>query len=144
MDLLSIFQKRHIKNTPAQIRPGDVVRVHEKIKEGKKERVQIFEGVVISISRGNTLDATFAVRKISFGIGVEKTFPLHLPSVVKVEVIKKIKSRKSKLYYLRNLTEKQIQRKSELKEYVAWEEKKVEVVEETKTESKEENTPSEK
>lgn len=121
MNLLEKYKTKHAKKNIPSIRSGDVIRVHERIKEGKKERIQVFEGIVISIHGGKILDATFCVRKISFGIGVEKIFPLHSPKIIKIETIKKIRSRKSKLYYLRNLTDKQIQKRSELKKYVVWE-----------------------
>lgn len=120
MNLMQIFQQKYIKKSIPNIKTGDVVRVHEKIKEGKKERIQIFEGIITNIKKGKNLDASFTVRKISFGIGVEKTFPIHLPTIVKIETIKKIKNRKSKLYYLRKLTDRQIKKRSELKEYAVW------------------------
>jgi len=83
-------------------RPGDSVKVHIRIIEGNKERVQIFEGVVIRRRRG-LMDATFTVRKISHGVGVEKTFALHSPRLNKVEIVSRGKIRRSKLYYLRGL-----------------------------------------
>lgn len=124
MDLLKTFQTRHAKKTVPNLHTGDIVRVHEKIKEGKKERIQIFEGIVMAIHAGTGLDATFTVRKVSFGIGVEKTFPLHMPNIVKIETVKKLKNKRSKLYYLRNLTDKQIRRKSELGKFVTWNDSK--------------------
>jgi len=120
MNLLNTFQSRHIKKSIPALRTGDIVRVHEKIKEGKKERIQIFEGIVISIHGGRGLDATFTARKMSFSIGVEKTFPLHMPTIVKIETVKRLRNKRSKLYYLRNLTNKQIGRKSELSKFVVW------------------------
>lgn len=120
MKIIEDFQKKHMKKTIPNINSGDIVRVHERIKEGKKERIQIFEGIVIATHRKKNLDATFKVRKISFGIGVEKTFPLHAPNVNKVEIIKSIKNKQSKLYYLRNLTDKQIKRKGELAKFAVW------------------------
>ena len=86
---------------PGQFEVGDTVRVHNKIKEGNRERVQMFEGVVMKIQNGG-LRKTFTVRKISNGIGVEKTWPLHSPSVDRVEVVRKGKVRRAKLYYLRD------------------------------------------
>ncbi len=83
--------------------PGDLVRVHVKIKEGDKERIQIFQGTVIQ-RRGDGSGATFSVRKVSQGIGVERTFPLHSPNLAKVEVLKMMKVRRAKLFYLRDLT----------------------------------------
>jgi large subunit ribosomal protein L19 len=82
--------------------PGDTVKVHVKIKEGEKERIQVFEGIVISKRKGMS-NATFTVRKISYGIGVERIFPLHSPSIDKIEVMSRGRVRRSKLYYLRNL-----------------------------------------
>jgi large subunit ribosomal protein L19 len=84
------------------VRPGFTVRVHERIKEGDKERVQVFEGLVIRVHKGATLaDTTFTVRRIASGIGVEKTFPLHSPNITKIEVKKVAKVRRSKLFFLR-------------------------------------------
>lgn len=111
------------KNIPV-LKAGDVVRVHQKVKEGNKERIQVFEGVVIRARGGKNLDGTFTVRRVSGGIGVEKIFPIHLPSIVKVEKIKALKLRASRLYYLRDLTPKQIKRKArgEISGFVSWEE----------------------
>lgn len=81
---------------------GDKVKVHVKIKEGEKERIQVFEGIVVSNRKGTT-NATFTVRKISYGIGVERIFPLHSPIIDKIEVVTKGRVRRSKIYYLRNL-----------------------------------------
>ena len=86
-------------------RPGDTVKVHIRIIEGSKERVQMFQGVVLKRKRG-TMDASYTVRKISHGIGVEKTFALHNPRIEKIEVIMRGRVRRSRLYYLRNLTGK--------------------------------------
>ncbi len=96
-----IEQEQMRKDIPA-FRAGDTVRVHVKIKEGDKERVQAFEGTVIRIRRGG-INATFTVRKISFGQGVERIFPLHSPSIEKVELRRSGRVRRAKLYYLRNL-----------------------------------------
>lgn len=88
------------------IAPGQTVRVHQKIKEGEKERTQIFEGTVIAISAGHGISKTFTVRKVVEGIGVEKIFPFHSPNVLKVEITKTPKARRAKLYYLRGRTGK--------------------------------------
>lgn len=82
-------------------RPGDTVAVHIRIVEGNKERIQIFQGVVLKYSRG-TMDASFTVRKVSHGVGVEKTFPLHNPRVEKIELVTRGRVRRSRLYYLRS------------------------------------------
>lgn len=102
--LLEKIEKTHLKKVPA-LRPGDVVRVHQKITEGKKERVQVFEGVVLRV-KGGGLRQSFLVRKISFGIGVEKNFLIHAPNIVKIEVKKRAKVRQAYLTYLRKLTGK--------------------------------------
>ncbi|MHB1628994.1 MAG: 50S ribosomal protein L19 [Bacilli bacterium] len=85
-----------------KFRSGDTVRVYVKVREGARERVQMFEGVVIK-RRGSAVSATFTVRKISYGVGVERTFPLHTPKIDKLEVAKRGKVRRAKLYYLRKL-----------------------------------------
>ena len=90
------------KRTLPAFRPGDQVKVHYRIREGEKERVQVFQGVVIRHARGG-LGATFTVRKVSFGVGVERTFPVHSPVVDKIEVVTRGDVRRAKLYYLRKL-----------------------------------------
>ncbi|MBA4602437.1 50S ribosomal protein L19 [Thermoactinomyces mirandus] len=85
-----------------QFRAGDTLRVHVRVKEGQRERIQVFEGVVIQ-RRGGGISETFTVRKISYGVGVERTFPLHSPRIEKIEVIRRGKVRRAKLYYLRKL-----------------------------------------
>jgi large subunit ribosomal protein L19 len=82
--------------------PGDTVKVHVKIKEGEKERIQVYQGVVISKRKGMT-NATFTVRKVSYGVGVERVFPLHSPIIDKIEVVARGRVRRAKIYYLRNL-----------------------------------------
>jgi large subunit ribosomal protein L19 len=83
-------------------RPGDTLRVHVKVREGSRERIQVFEGVVIK-RRGTGISKTFTVRKISYGVGVERAFPLHSPKLDKIEVVRRGRVRRAKLYYLRNL-----------------------------------------
>ena len=83
-------------------RPGDTVKVHVKVREGSRERIQVFEGVVIK-RRGTLASETFTVRKISYGVGVERTFPKHTPKIDKIEVVRRGKVRRAKLYYLRSL-----------------------------------------
>ena len=94
-------ERTQLTTRPA-IKPGDTVRVHVKVREGDKERIQVFEGVVIGMHRGGTR-ASFTVRKVSFGQGVERIFPLHSPTIAKVEVMRSSKVRRAKLYYLRDL-----------------------------------------
>ncbi|MCP4681512.1 MAG: 50S ribosomal protein L19 [Desulfobacterales bacterium] len=102
MNVIDTLEKEHMRADILDFRPGDTVRVHAKIKEGDKERVQIFQGVVIRKRHGNT-GATFTVRKISYGIGVERIFPLHSPLLDKVEIVSRGKVRRARLYYLRKL-----------------------------------------
>ena len=101
MSTLDIVEKAQLTERPA-MKSGDTVRVHVKVREGDKERIQVFEGVVIGVHRGGTR-ASFTVRKVSFGQGVERIFPLHSPTIAKVEVIRSSKVRRAKLYYLRDL-----------------------------------------
>lgn len=102
MSLIDLAEQRQLKTDVEPFDVGDTVKVHVIIKEGDKERIQVFKGDVIS-KRGRGLGATFTVRKISFGIGVERIFPLHSRAIKKVEVVKKGKIRRAKLYYLRDL-----------------------------------------
>ncbi|MBE3552995.1 MAG: 50S ribosomal protein L19 [Kyrpidia tusciae] len=92
------------KDIPA-FRPGDTLRVHVKVREGNRERIQVFEGVVIK-RRGGGISETFTVRKVSYGVGVERTFPLHSPVIDKIELVRRGRVRRAKLYYLRELTGK--------------------------------------
>lgn len=85
-----------------KFRPGDTLRVHVKVREGTRERIQLFEGVVIK-RRGTSVSATFTVRKVSYGVGVERAFPLHSPKLERIELVRRGKVRRAKLYYLRNL-----------------------------------------
>ncbi|MBQ4177569.1 MAG: 50S ribosomal protein L19 [Lachnospiraceae bacterium] len=99
-DIIKEIEQEQLKAEVPQFRVGDTVRVHARIKEGEKERIQVFEGVVLK-KQGGSNRATFTVRKNSNGVGVEKTWPLHSPSVVKVEVVRLGKVRRAKLNYLR-------------------------------------------
>ena len=101
MDLMQSFTQKHLKAEPPVVTVGDTVRVHLKVKEGNRERIKIFEGTVIAKKHGG-IEETFTVRRISYGIGVEKVFPLHAPSIEKVEVVRHGKVRRAKLYYLRD------------------------------------------
>lgn len=118
----AILTKYTKKNVPA-VKSGDTVKVSIKVREGAKERVQAFEGLVIAVQHGKGLDGSFTVRKESFGIGVERVFPLHSPRIVKVERIKQSKVRQSKLYYMRELSGKNARLKDVNRDHVLWEEK---------------------
>ena len=101
MDMIKAFTSEQLKETLPAFNIGDTVRVSNKIKEGNRERIQMFEGTVIA-KHGGGISATFTVRRISYGVGVEKTFPVHSPNVVDVKVIRHGKVRRAKLYYLRD------------------------------------------
>ncbi|MFW5791346.1 MAG: 50S ribosomal protein L19 [Desulfohalobiaceae bacterium] len=102
MELLRQIEREHMRIDLPEFRAGDTIKVHVRIIEGEKERIQVFQGTVIKVRRGTT-DATFTVRKISNGIGVERVFPMHSPSIEKIEVVTQGKVRQSRIYYLRNL-----------------------------------------
>lgn len=125
--LLTQTEAQYKKKNIPDPRPGDVVRVHQIIKEGDKERVQIFEGIVISRRHGQELGASFTVRKIAAGnIGVEKTFPLHSPSVIKVERLRSSRVRRAKLLYLRDVKTSKMKLKGEKASPLVWEEPEAE------------------
>ena len=105
MNIIEMLEKEQLKADVPQFSPGDTVRVHAKIVEGSRERIQIFEGVVIG-RQGTGLREMFTVRRISYGIGVERMFPVHSPRVDKIEVVRRGAVRRAKLYYLRKLTGK--------------------------------------
>ncbi len=102
MDLIREATQEYLKSDIPEFRPGDTVRVHVRLREGEKERIQVFEGVVIARDHGG-ISETFTVRKVSSGIGVERTFPLHAPSIAKIERARCGRVRRAKLYYLREL-----------------------------------------
>ena len=102
MDNLEHITAAQLKTGIPDFRPGDTVKVHVKVVEGTRSRIQVFEGVCIA-RKGNGITETFMVRKISFGVGVERTFPLHSPTIDKIELERKGDVRRAKLYYLRNL-----------------------------------------
>ncbi len=102
MNKIELLEREQMRMDLPDFIPGDTVKVHVKIKEGEKERLQAFQGVVIS-KRSGTTKATFTVRKVSYGVGVERIFPTHSPSIDRVEVITRGRVRRGKLYYLRNL-----------------------------------------
>ena len=101
MDMLQAFTNEQLKAEIPEINVGDTIRVHNKIKEGSRERIQMFEGTVIA-KHGGGISETFTVRRISYGVGVEKTFPIHSPNVDKILVFREAKVRRAKLYYLRD------------------------------------------
>ena len=101
MKAIETVERPHLTSRP-DMRAGDTVRVHVKVREGDKERIQVFEGSVIALHRGGAR-STFTVRKVSFGQGVERIFPLHSPTIEKIEVIRSAKVRRAKLYFLRDL-----------------------------------------
>ncbi|OLE66051.1 MAG: 50S ribosomal protein L19 [Acidobacteria bacterium 13_1_20CM_2_68_14] len=101
MDFVKLIEQKEIKGTPPAFRVGDSVKVHVKVKEGEKDRIQIFQGMVIAMKGGGT-GATFTVRKISDGVGVERIFPVHSPIISKVDVVRHGRVRRAKLYYLRS------------------------------------------
>ena len=101
MDLIKAFTNEQLKKELPVVNVGDTIRVHNKIKEGTRERIQLFEGTVIA-KHGGGISETFTVRRVAYGVGVEKTFPIHSPNVEKVETIRHGKVRRAKLYYLRD------------------------------------------
>lgn len=105
MDVISLLEQEQLRKDIPDFRPGDTVRVHVKVTEGGRERLQAYEGVVIDRKNGGPRE-TFTVRRVSYGVGVERTFPLHSPKIDRIEVLRKGRVRRAKLYYLRGLTGK--------------------------------------
>lgn len=105
MTIIDQIEKEQLRNDIAPFNIGDTVKVFVKVKEGEKERIQAYEGVVIA-KKGTSVRETFTVRRVSFGIGVERTFPMHSPRIEKVVVVRKGKVRRAKIYYIRNLSGK--------------------------------------
>lgn len=101
MDLLKVFNEKNLTDEAPKVTVGDTVRVHLKVTEGTRERIQVFEGTVIAKKHGGVAE-TFTVRRVSYGVGVEKVFPLHSPVIDKIETIRRGKVRRAKLYYLRD------------------------------------------
>ena len=101
MNPTDLVEQAYLRDDMPDFRAGDTLRVHVRVVEGERERVQVFEGVVIR-SRGSGLSKTFTVRKVSFGVGVERTFPLHSPMIAKIEIAARGDVRRAKLYYLRS------------------------------------------
>lgn len=105
MNLLETIAREQLRTDVPAFRPGDTLRVHVKVREGQRERIQVFEGIVIR-RRGSGISETYTVRKISYGVGVERTFPVHSPKIEKIEAMRRGKVRRAKLYYLRGLSGK--------------------------------------
>lgn len=105
-NLIQEIENKYKKNKVVDVKTGDTVRVHQKIKEGNKERIQVFEGLVIKTSKPNSLTSSIIVRRVSSGVGVEKSFILHSPNITKIEVTKRGKVRRNYLTYIRSLTGK--------------------------------------
>jgi large subunit ribosomal protein L19 len=115
MDLIKSLENEQLKSELTPFNVGDTIKVHVKIKEGNRERIQVFEGIVIK-KQGESNRATFTVRKISYGVGVERTFPIHSPKIEKIEVVRRGKVRRARLFYLRERTGKATKVK-ELRKY---------------------------
>ena len=113
MDALKLISDSSLKAEVPVINVGSTVRVHVKIREGERERIQVFEGTIIAV-KGSGISSTFTVRRVSYGVGVERVFPVHSPNVAKVEVIRNGKVRRSKLYYLRDRVGKSAKVKEKL------------------------------
>lgn len=105
MDIVKVLEQEQLKPNIPVFKPGDTVRVHVKVVEGTRERIQMFEGVVIK-RQGGSARETFTVRRVTYGVGVERTFPVHSPRIEKIDVVRRGIVRRAKLYYLRNLTGK--------------------------------------
>ena len=144
MDIIKSIEHEQLKNKIPDLKVGDTVRVHQRIKEGNRERIQVFEGIIIK-KQGGGVNATFTVRRIAYGVGTEKTFLVHSPLVEKVEVVRVGKARRAKLYYLRNRTGKAAKTKENVgakieSKYIDVKEDLTEAVEETVVETPAEET----
>ena len=113
MDALKLISDSSLKAEVPVINVGSTVRVHVKIREGERERIQVFEGTIIAV-KGSGISSTFTVRRVSYGVGVERVFPVHSPNVAKVELVRNGKVRRSKLYYLRDRVGKSAKVKEKL------------------------------
>ncbi len=102
MNIIETLENEQMRADIPDFKPGDTIRVHARIKEGEKERIQVFQGFVLRKRKGKT-GATFTVRKVSYGIGVERVFPLHSPNIDKVELVSRGRVRRGRIYYMRNL-----------------------------------------
>lgn len=114
MNLVDIIEKENIKKEVPDFNIGDTVRVYVKVVEGDRERLQAYEGIVIA-RRNGSIRESFTVRRVSFGVGVERTFPIHSPRIDRIEVVRKGKVRRAKIYYLRDLTGKAARVKEDVK-----------------------------
>lgn len=101
MDYIKYVEEEHLKKEPCEVKPGDLIEVHQKIMEGERKRIQIFRGILIARKHSGSRE-TITVRKVSKGIGVEKIFPIHSPNIEKIKLIKSGRSRRAKLYFLRD------------------------------------------
>ena len=108
--LIKLVESRYVRTDLPEFRPGDTVRVSYKVKEGNRTSIQDFEGIVIRIRR-NGFNTTFTVRKVSYGVGVERIFPLHSPLIQKIDIVQRGRARRAKLYFIRNLSDREIRRK---------------------------------
>lgn len=114
LDVVQRFNANSVAKDFSHIRPGLTLKIHQKIKEGAKTRTQIFEGLVIAQKHGKGMSGTVTVRKVASGVGVERIFPLHLPTIEKIEVVKASKVRRAKLYYIRHKTARETRRKTKI------------------------------
>ncbi len=144
MDIIKSIEHEQLKNKIPVLKVGDTVKVHQRIKEGNRERIQVFEGIIIK-KQGGGINATFTVRRVAYGVGVEKTFLVHSPMMEKVELVRVGKARRAKLYYLRDRVGKSAKTKEDIgarienKEIVLKEELEASPVEEV---VREEETPA--
>ena len=113
MDIIKSIEHEQLKNKIPDLHVGDTIKVHQKIKEGNRERIQVFEGIIIK-KQGGGVNATFTVRRVAYGVGVEKTFLIHSPMIEKIEVVRVGKARRAKLYYLRDRVGKSAKTKENL------------------------------
>ena len=113
MDYIRAIERQQIREDVPTVLPGDHVKVHYRIKEGDRERIQVFEGTIIAV-KGSGVSETFTVRRVSYGVGVERVFPVNSPNVAKVELVRSGKVRRSKLYYLRDRVGKAAKVKEDL------------------------------
>lgn len=138
------FTKEQLKQGLPEIKPGDTVRIYQKVKEKNKDRLQPFEGVVLARKHGKGISATITVRKVVSGVGVEKIIPIHAPTVEKIEILKRGKVKRAKLYYLREAKGKKARLKRKEFEGVTWEAPKEEPQKKEEVEGEEEKKAEEK